>query len=160
MTDRLGLARLIALLAPALLLGGALVSQYWGGLFPCEMCYWQRWPHMAAIGLALLAILLRRTGAGTLLLALAAAAILISGLIGGFHAGVEYGWWDGLTKCATTMADGDRSTILARIMAAPIIRCDVAQWDLAGISLAGFNFIFSTGAALMVFALMIRARKI
>ena len=30
------------------LLGGALGSQYLGGLHPCEMCYWQRWPHGAA----------------------------------------------------------------------------------------------------------------
>ena len=160
MTDRLGLARTIALLAPAALLGGALISQYWGGLYPCEMCYWQRWPHMAAIGLALLAILLRRTASAKPLLALAAVAILISGLIGGFHAGVEYGWWEGLTQCATTMASGDRSNILERIMAAPIIRCDVAQWELAGISLAGFNFIFSTGAALLVLALMARRQAI
>ncbi|MBB5686111.1 disulfide bond formation protein B [Sphingobium boeckii] len=160
MTDRLGLARAVALLAPVALLGGALISQYWGGLFPCEMCYWQRWPHMAAIGLALLAILLRRTAGAKPLLALAAIAILISGLIGGFHAGVEYGWWEGLTQCSTTMASGDRSTILARIMAAPIIRCDVAQWELAGISLAGFNFIFSTGTALLILALMAKGRKV
>ena len=33
-------ARLIALLLPAALLGGALGSQYLGGLHPCEMCYW------------------------------------------------------------------------------------------------------------------------
>ncbi len=49
------LARLIALLLPVALLGGALGSQYLGGLAPCEMCYWQRWPHGAAIALAALA---------------------------------------------------------------------------------------------------------
>ncbi|MFL6722003.1 MAG: disulfide bond formation protein B, partial [Sphingomonas sp.] len=48
-------ARLIALLLPLALLGGALGSQYLGGLHPCEMCYWQRWPHAAAILLAALA---------------------------------------------------------------------------------------------------------
>ena len=49
------LARLIALLLPAALLGGAVGSQYLGGLVPCEMCIWQRWPHGAAILLAALA---------------------------------------------------------------------------------------------------------
>ena len=49
------IARLIALLLPVALLGGALGSQYLGGLHPCEMCYWQRWPHGVAIVLALLA---------------------------------------------------------------------------------------------------------
>jgi len=48
-------ARLIALLLPVALLGGALGSQYFGGLHPCEMCYWQRWPHAAAILFTLLA---------------------------------------------------------------------------------------------------------
>src|SRR3546814_20104899 len=41
-------APLVALAVPLLLYGGALVSQYGFGLYPCEMCYWQRWPHQAA----------------------------------------------------------------------------------------------------------------
>ena len=59
--DNARAARLIALLLPLGLLGGALGSQYIGGLYPCEMCYWQRWPHGAAVVLALLAF----TGAAT-----------------------------------------------------------------------------------------------
>ena len=53
--SQLAKARLIALAAPALLMGGALLSQHGFGLHPCEMCYWQRWPHEAAIALAILA---------------------------------------------------------------------------------------------------------
>jgi len=151
-------ARAIALLAPVLLLGGALASQRWGGLFPCEMCYWQRWPHMAAIALALLAILLRRSPLGKPLLALAGLAIFVSGAIGVFHAGVEYHWWEGFTQCTSTISSGG-GDMLARIMAAPIIRCDVAQWTLGGISLAGFNAIFSIGAALAVWMLMAKGRR-
>src|SRR3546814_6094212 len=45
-------APLVALAVPLLLYGGALVSQYGFGLYPCEMCYWQRWPHQAAALLA------------------------------------------------------------------------------------------------------------
>jgi len=52
-------ARWISLLVPAGLLGGAYVSQYGFGLFPCEMCWWQRYPHFAAIGLALLAFTIK-----------------------------------------------------------------------------------------------------
>src|SRR3546814_3765868 len=89
---RMAVARLVALLAPAILLGGALLSQYVGELSPCEMCYWQRWPHAAAIAFALLAVLFRGGLGGRLLLILAALAIAVSGGIGIFHAGVEYGW--------------------------------------------------------------------
>src|SRR3546814_9320261 len=48
-------ARWIALLLPAALVGGAWIGQLFFGLYPCEMCHWQRWPHYAAIALALLA---------------------------------------------------------------------------------------------------------
>ena len=94
-------ARLVAIMTPSLLLGGALVSQYIGGLYPCEMCMWQRWPHLVAIFFALDAIALRtRPPLSALFAGLAAFAIAVSGAIGAFHAGVEYGWWEGLTACS------------------------------------------------------------
>lgn len=147
-------APIVALAAPLLLYGGALVSQYGFGLHPCEMCYWQRWPHQAAMVIAVLALLLRRNDrAMRALTLLAAVAIAISGAIGVFHAGVEYGLWEGLTTCSTT-SSGPIS--LDDIMAAPITRCDVPQWTFAGISLAGFNAIFSFGAAALVLTLLRR----
>ncbi|MDZ3830379.1 MAG: disulfide bond formation protein B [Sphingopyxis sp.] len=149
-------APLVALAAPLLLYGGALVSQYGFDLHPCEMCYWQRWPHQAAIVLAAVALLMRGNDRAVRLLTLIAAiAIAISGLIGIFHAGVEYGLWEGLTTCSTG-ATGPVS--LDTIMAAPITRCDVPQWTLAGISLAGFNAIFSLGAAALILTLLRRGR--
>lgn len=151
-------APIAAFAVPLLLYGGALVSQYGFGLHPCEMCYWQRWPHQAAMVLAALALLLRRNdGAMRLLTILAALAIAVSGAIGIFHAGVEYGWWEGLTTCSTT-ASGPIS--LDDIMAAPITRCDVPQWTLAGISLAGFNAIFSLAGAAFVLALLRRGKAV
>ncbi len=71
-------APVVAFLAPLLLYGGALVSQFGFGLHPCEMCYWQRWPHQAAIILALLALLLRANDRAMRgLTALAAVAIAV-----------------------------------------------------------------------------------
>ncbi len=131
--------RVLALIIPAALLGGALISQYGFGLHPCQMCYWQRWPHEVAIGAAILGLLLGRRSAGTALAVVAAIAIIVSGAIGVFHAGVEYHWWEGLTTCSTLPGGGG----LQAIFDAPLIRCDQAQWTLAGISLAGFNAIFS-----------------
>ena len=145
-------APIVAFLAPLLLYGGALVSQFGFGLHPCEMCYWQRWPHQAAIILALLALILRGNDkAMRALTLLAAVAIAISGVIGIFHAGVEYGFWEGITTCAT---GGSGPVSLDAIMNAPLIRCDTAQWTLLGVSLAGFNAIFSLGAAALVLTLL------
>lgn len=145
-------ARLLALATPAFLLGGAYISQYGFGLYPCEMCWWQRYPHFAALALAALAFV-RPSRA---LVALAALALLSSGLIGAFHAGVEYGWWEGLTACSTNPAASGGNALDA-IMNAPIVRCDVAPWSLFGISLAGYNFLVSTAAALAIFALLRRS---
>lgn len=142
-------ARWLVLLVPAALLGGAYLGQYQFGLAPCEMCWWQRYPHFAALALGLVG-LVRPNRA---IVFLAALAILISGLIGAYHAGVEYHWWEGLTACSAraTAAGGDP---LAAIWDAPIVRCDEVQWSLLGISLAGFNFLISTGAALLAFHLL------
>ena len=149
-------ARLLALMTPLLLLGGALGSQYIGGLFPCEMCMWQRWPHMLAIFFALNAYALKRSlQPSYIFTALAALAIAISGVIGVFHAGVEYGWWEGLSACTAPTAGGSAQDMLNAIMSAPLIRCDVAPWTLLGVSLAGFNALFSFGAAAMIAFLLL-----
>lgn len=148
-------ARLVAILLPVALLGGAIGSQYLGGLHPCEMCMWQRWPHLAAIGAALAAIALRRNPPmSATFTALAALAILTSGVIGAYHAGVEYGWWEGFTTCTTIRPIG--GDMLEAIMNAPLIRCDQAPWTLAGISLAGFNALFSIAGAALILLLVRR----
>ena len=41
---------------------------------------------------------------------------------------------------------------------APMVRCDSPQWKLLGISLAGFNAIFSLVGAFTIFALMRKTR--
>lgn len=157
LSPQLQLARMLAAAIPALLLGGAYLSQYGFGLFPCEMCWWQRYAHFAALGLAILAFALPSFARAFTLLS--GFAILTSGLIGGFHAGVEYHWWEGFTSCSTPpMANG--SDPLAAILAAPVIRCDQAQWELFHVSLAGWNFLFSTTAALAILWLIAQAREI
>jgi len=149
------LARALALLVPLALLGGAYLSQYGFGLYPCELCWWQRYAHFAALALGIAAWLRPQAWAMT---ALAGAAIAVAGLTGGFHAGVEYGWWQGLTACSAPATAGGGDPLEA-IMNAPLVRCDVAPWSLMGISLAGWNFLLSTGAALAIFLLLARGRR-
>jgi disulfide bond formation protein DsbB len=156
--SRNDLARWAAFLVPAALLAGAYGSQYLGGLFPCEMCWWQRYPHFVAVILAIPALWIKIPGAQRLLISFAALAIIASGLIGGFHAGVEYGWWEGLTSCSVP-ASGAGGDLLKNIMNAPLVRCDVAPWDLFGISLAGFNFLISVGSGLVILWLLLSRKE-
>jgi disulfide bond formation protein DsbB len=148
-------ARAIALLLPLALLGGAIGSQYLGGLVPCEMCMWQRWPHAAAILLAAVAFTAptQSDGARTFTL-LAALAIAISGAIGVYHAGVELGVFEGLTTCT---AGGALS--LDEIMKVPLVRCDQVQFAFLGISMAGWNAILSLGGAALITALTLRKAR-
>jgi len=139
-------ARLLALALPSALLGGAYISELGFGLYPCEMCWWQRWPHFAGLGFAVLAFIAPPARLWT---ALAALAIIVSGLIGGFHAGVEYSWWQGITGCATMQGINVMDPV-----SAPLIRCDVAPWDLFGISLAGWNFLFSVLGGITILILL------
>ena len=153
MTDPLKLARLLALATPLALLGGALAFQFWGGLYPCEMCWWQRYGHIAALALALFSFALpaRRWP-----VALAGAALAVAALIGAFHAGVEYGWWQGITGCTSTVHFGGGDPLKA-VMDAPLVRCDGVQWKLFDISLAGYNFLVSGAVAVAIFALLANA---
>ncbi|GAA3252383.1 disulfide bond formation protein B [Sphingomonas yabuuchiae] len=154
------LANIIAFALPAALLAGAWGSQLIGGLYPCEMCHWQRWPHYAALVPAFLAFFVPQRSIRGSLVVLAALLIAVSGAIGVAHAGVEYGWWQGFTACTSTVdfTGGSAADRLNAILKAPVIRCDVAQWTLGGISLAGFNAIFSLGGAVAILLLMRKAR--
>lgn len=156
MASRFHQARALALGLPLALMAGALAFQYLGHLYPCHLCWWQRYPHYAAIVLAALAFVVPGRALRVALVALAALAILVSGGIGVFHAGVEYHWWQGFTECTSTRTG---PVTLDSILHAPIVRCDVPQWTLGGISLAGFNAVFSLAGGLAVLGLLRSKRR-
>jgi len=133
-------ANALVLAGSTVLLGGALAFQYLGHLAPCEMCLWQRWPHVAALALGLVAwALVNNRG----VVALAALALLTTAAIGYFHAGVEYHWWPGPQACtAAGLASGP--DFITAALATPMIRCDAAAWTLFGVSMAGYNALLST----------------
>ena len=153
-------ARLIALLLPAALLAGAFGSEYFGGLVPCEMCWWQREAHMVAVVFAALAFAapVRSSPSRTLVL-LAAAAIAVSGAIGVYHAGVEAKIFEGFTQCTATARATNTADLLKQIVHAPLVRCDEVQFRFLGISMAGWNAILSLGGAAVILVLTLRGAK-
>jgi disulfide bond formation protein DsbB len=156
----LGQAKLLALLVPAGLLAGAYGSEIWGGLYPCEMCWWQRYAHFAGLAFALLAYAgSRLPDRGRSFVWLAALAILASGGIGAYHAGVEAGIFEGFTQCTAGSAGGSPADMLKSILEAPLIRCDQVQFEFLGISMAGWNAILSLGFALLILWLSFRKRR-
>ncbi len=154
------IALALGLLALALLLG-ALGFEYLGGLAPCEMCMWQRWPHIAAavigIGGGGLAVLGKldddRLSVSVAILVMMLVAL--SGAIGVYHAGVEWKWWEGPDACT-----GHAFVLSGKLdLSAPVVRCDIAQWRFLGVSLAGYNAILSLGLSAIAGIALIRARR-
>lgn len=131
---------LIATLGSIALLGGAYAFQHIGGMPPCKMCLWQRWPHAAAIAIGIVAL---ATGRRELAIFGMLAALATAG-IGAYHAGVEQMWWEGPTTCTSGSITGlSTEDLLAQIMEAPVVRCDEIAWSLFGISMAAWNAILS-----------------
>ena len=129
-----------AALGSAALIAAALAFQHLGGLAPCQMCIWQRYPHVAAAVIGILALL---TGWSLLLLAGAAGA-LITAAIGFYHAGVERDWWEGPATCsAGDIGNLSADDLLDQIMTAPLVRCDEIPWEMLGLSMAAWNGVIS-----------------
>jgi disulfide bond formation protein DsbB len=155
-------ARLIALLLPVALLAGAFGSEYFGGLVPCEMCWWQREAHMVAVVFAALAFSgPAKSSRSRNLVLLATAAIAVSGAIGVYHAGVEAKVFEGFTQCTATPLTKGASTaeLLRQITHAPLVRCDEVQFRFLGISMAGWNAIISLGGAALILLLSFRGKR-
>lgn len=143
------LPSILLVLAAMTALGTAFASQYWGGLNPCEMCWWQRYAYMTAI-LPLLpsAVLRLTTVQRRVSLLLGGLVFLVGAGLSLFHAGVEQKWWEGFTACTAPISVGGLDDLRAAILAAPVVRCDDIPWSLFGISIAGFSAIASLILAL------------
>lgn len=146
MDRRTGLILLAGAGSAALLLG-AFAFQYLGGLAPCPLCLWQRWPHAAAVVIALLALAIP----GRLLPLLGIVAALTTAGIGAYHTGVERLWWAGPATCsAGSIAGVDVADLLDPTKAvAPVVRCDEVAWQFAGLSMASWNVVLSLGLAVI-----------
>jgi len=146
----MALSRTVLILCAAggssLLLGAALAFQHLGGLAPCELCVWQRWPHAAAVVIGGLALVLP----GRLLPLAGGAAALATAGIGIYHTGVERGAWQGPGTCSSPPTGGvSTDELFDQIMAAPLVRCDEVAWEMLGLSMASWNALAALCLALL-----------
>ena len=149
----------LALAFSGAMLAGAYAFQFIGGLAPCQMCYWQRWAHWLVVGVALLGLFLpNRRFWGVM----AASGLLASVIIAGYHAGVEYAWWEGPKTCTAGVPDLDAiragGDIFRNLGEAEFVDCSKPAWSMLGISMAGWNALLSLGALAMVILGMKRSR--
>src|SRR5437764_5311973 len=95
------------LIASALVLGTALLSQYWGGLAPCELCLLQRWPWAIAIVIAFVATMVGSRPALPWVALLLAAVFAVSSAFAFYHVGVEQHWFAGPSACSGSATAAD-----------------------------------------------------
>jgi disulfide bond formation protein DsbB len=144
----------------AAVLGTALLSQYWGGLNPCELCLLQRWPWAVAITVSLIALLVGGRPALPWVALLLALVFAVSIAFAFYHVGVEQKWFEGPTAC-TTSAGGAMTLeqMKQQILGTAPVLCDRVQWSLFGVSLAGLNLLASLLMAAICLAAFLRARR-
>ena len=153
-----------ALLASLAMLGAAHAFERFGGLAPCNLCLKQREVYWAAAAVALIATawtLFSRASRGTPRIAafLLFCVFTTGAITASFHAGGELDWWELPAACAGGgTADLESLTALALGVgpeSRPVM-CDAVAWSFLGVSMAGWNALFS--AALAVFSLLAAKR--
>jgi disulfide bond formation protein DsbB len=129
-------------------LAGAWFFQLVLDIRPCPLCLEQRFAYYLAIPLgALTALAAGRNGPRAVVgagLAILAIAALGNAVLGTYHSGVEWGFWQGPTECTGPIGDlGSAGSLLQRLDTVKVIRCDEVQWRFLGLSLAGYNVLIS-----------------
>ena len=139
-----------------------------GGYVPCQLCLGQRIPYYVGVPVALLAVIAMMTGREgltRLLLFVVAGIFIWSAYKGGFHAGVEWEWWEGPASCAggaatPTEAPAAGGLLNALTEGARPVSCTVASWRFPntdwGLSFAGWNAVISV--AIVIGALIAATR--
>ena len=135
----------------ALTIAGAWFFQLVLGVLPCPLCLYERIPYYVGIPLAIILAFLgtdprRSTLARLLLLLLAAIFIFATGL-GAYHAGMEWGFWQGPTSCSGAQLPRNSGDLLSAMNRTQVVPCDKVQWSFLGISLAGYNALISVALA-------------
>jgi disulfide bond formation protein DsbB len=135
-------------------IGTAWAFQLVGGYVPCALCLEQRVPYYLGIPLAVLALLLVRRVplAGRLLLLGAAAAMLWAAGLGVYHAGVEWGFFEGPDACAGGGPVTSTADLMRDLEEKVFVSCGAASGRFLGLSFAGWNVVAASAAALTLLA--------
>lgn len=125
----------------------AYVAQFGFGLEPCVLCLYQRIPYAVVAILGFTAM--RRSDWLVPILGLAAGVFFIGAGLAFYHIGVEQHWWASAAGCTgnTLSANVTPADLLKSLQAPPPKPCDQVDWTVLGISMAGWNSVFSLFAA-------------
>jgi disulfide bond formation protein DsbB len=153
---------LLQALAAAFILGSALVSQYGFGLYPCELCMYQRYPYAAIIVFALLAAWRVKTPRMQLYcIVLGVLLFTLDAGIAFYHTGVELDIFKGPDACSNSGGGAGQSIeeLRAAIMNAPLVSCKQAMAYFLGMSMAAWNGLAASFCILLSLVGAIYAKR-
>ena len=157
-TQTMGAALLA--LGMAVTVGTALGFQHIGGYIPCKLCLEQRLPYYVGVPVAVLALLAAAFRLPPLVVRglLLAVALLMTWSIwlGGFHSGVEWGWWPGPSDCGVVVVPEGSGSLLDQLDFAIPPSCDEAAGRFLGLSFAGWNVVASVALAAIAYVAAFR----
>lgn len=149
------------LAASILALGGALISQFVFGLKPCHLCLYQRYPY--ALLLILIVPLLSYPNIPLtrlrVIIAVIGIVLLAGAAIAAYHTGVEYKWWPGPGDCTGGDTPDSMDDLRKQIMEAPAVRCDEPAFVFLGLSMAGWNALYSFSLSLLAFGWSLKCKR-
>ncbi len=136
----------------ALTLAGAWFFELVMKLEPCPLCLDQRVPYYVAVPLGIAVGLLSNAKIARLGLMLLGVVLLIGAGYGVYHAGIEWGFWQGPAACAGGAATAPAGDILSSLKGTQrVVSCSEAAWRFLGLSLAGYNVLIAGGLAVLAF---------
>ena len=114
----------------------------------CHLCLLQRIPYIIIIIIGVLEVL--RPQFILVCVNLTLAATMASTLLALYHVGVEQNLWDSISACKST-AIGHISVeeLKKSLLERPALSCANIEWSVFGISMAGYNSLYSLFLAFM-----------
>lgn len=120
------------------------VMEHYFMMVPCKLCYYQRWTYLGLVFLCAFGYFDKKHDKITIILVLLA---LIFGTSVAFtHMAVEMGWLKLDLSCTSNFERQPQSIedFKALIADKEIVPCDMPRYKFFGITIAGWNFIYSS----------------
>lgn len=145
------------LMASVAIISLAWVLEYVGGLVPCHLCLQDRVPYYIAITLLLVSgvVSMKRSNANIVLALLLSCIVLVVFAYGidisAYHAGVEWGFWDGPASCTQIGASAKTlDDYISQLTTTQFVDCSKPALVFAGLSLAGWNVVANAILMIMI----------
>jgi disulfide bond formation protein DsbB len=123
------------------------------------LCLYQRIPFFVVLVISLISLFLKGK-LRLLLVALCGVILLIGSVVAFYHVGVEQGVFELSSGCEDTLAAPSTiEEMTAQILGKPHVPCDKPQFVFLGISMAGWNFLFSSAFGLISVIMALRLYK-